>query len=467
MAIKTTVKPVPRAPKSPHGLWSTTGVFALASMGYVVGLNNIWQFPYHAAQYGGGAFVFFYVLFLGLLGLPLMMAQVMLGRLVRMSPVNTVATLVKRHRLSPRWVGFGWLAVVTGFLVLSYFSVIAGWTVAYVVRALSGTLYGLTSDGAGAVFSSLVRDPEKQLFWHSLFIIMTLLVVARGVRHGLEPVMRYAVPLMLGLFVVLMIYSSSVGALAQAAGVLLVPDFNRLTGDGILTALGDAFFSLGLGTGVMMMYGAYLPAHASVARVSALVVGADILVGILAGFVVLPLLFDAGSDLVGGAELVFQAVAVAFDPLPLGGMLRVLFFILLALVAWLSAIALIEPLVAWLVESREISRARAVLYCGGVLWLLGLMMILSFNYWKFSFSVLGQTKSLGLLDILVILTSNVMLPITAILSSLFAGWALTSAMTQEAMALRSPCTYDIWLWLVRVVVPLSLLLVLFNMRLFL
>lgn len=467
MAIKTTAKPAARVPKSPHGLWSSPGVFALASMGYVVGLNNIWQFPYHAVQYGGGAFVFFYVLFLGLLGLPLMMAQVMLGRLVRMSPVNTVATLVKRHRLSHRWAGFGWLAVVTGFLVLSYFSVIAGWIVAYVVRALSGSLYGLTNDGAGAVFSSLVRDPEKQLFWHSLFIIMTLLVVARGVRHGLEPVMRYAVPLMLALFVVLMIYSSSVGALAQAAGALLIPDFNRLTGDGILTALGDAFFSLGLGTGVMMMYGAYLPAHASVARVSAIVVGVDLLVCILAGFVVLPMLFDAGSDVVGGAELVFQVVAVAFDPLPLGGIVRVLFFVLLALVAWLSAIALIEPLVAWLVESRDISRVRAVLYCGGVLWLLGLMMILSFNNWKFSFSVLGQTKSLGLLDILVILTSNIMLPITAILSSLFAGWALTSPLTQEAMALRSPCTYDIWLWLVRVVVPLGLLLVLFNMRLFL
>ncbi len=467
MAIKKTAKPIPRAPKSAHGLWSTPTVFALASVGYVVGLNNIWQFPSHAAQYGGGAFVFFYVLFLGLLGLPLMMAQVMLGRLARLSPVNAVATLVKRHRLSHRWLGLGWLAVLAGFLVLSYFSVIAGWIVAYVVRALSGALYGLTSDGAGAVFASLVRDPEKQLFWHSLFIIMTMLVVARGVRHGLDPVVRYAVPLMLGLFVVLMIYSSSVGALVQAAGALLVPDFNRLTGDGILTALGDSFFSLGLGTGVMMMYGAYLPAHASVARVSAVVVGMDVLVGIVAAFVVLPLLFNTGSELVGGAELVFQVVAVAFDPLPLGGIARLLFFILLALVAWLSAIALIEPMVAWLVESREISRARAALYCGALLWLLGLMMILSFNYWKFSFSVLGQTKSLGLLDILVILTSNIMLPISAILSSLFAGWALSSSLTQEAMALRSPCTYDIWLWSVRVLVPLCLLLVLFNMRLFL
>lgn len=467
MVIKKTAKPVPRPPKSPHGLWSSPSMFVLASIGYVVGLNNIWQFPAHAAQYGGGAFVFFYMLFLGLLGLPLMMAQVMLGRLVRMSPVNTVTTLVKRHRLSRRWLGFGWLAVVAGFLVLSYFSVIAGWIVAYVVRALSGTLYGLTSDGAGAVFVSLVRDPEKQLFWHSLFIILTMLVVARGVRHGLEPVVRYATPLMLGLFVVLMIYSCGTGAVLQAASVLLVPDFNRLTGDGIITALGDAFFSLGLGTGVMMMYGAYLPAHASVARVSAVVVGMDALVGIVAALMVLPLLFNTGSELLDGTELVFQALTVAFDPLLLGGVARLLFFILLALVAWLSAIALIEPMVAWLVESREISRVRAVLYCGAILWLLGLMMILSFSYWKFSFSVLGQTKSFGLLDILVILTSNIMLPITAILSALFAGWALSSSLTQEAMALRSPCTYDIWLWSARVVVPLCLLLVLFNMRLFL
>ena len=464
--IKTTA-PLPRAPKSMHGLWSSPTMFVLAAAGCVIGLNSIWRFPYHAAQYGGSAFIFFYVLFICLLGIPLLMAQLLLGQVERKSPINGIAALIRRGRLTQRWKIVGWLAVISGFLVLSYFSVVGGWMLAYVLRALSGALYGLTVDGAGELFSTLMRDPEKQLFWYSLFLVMTLVVVARGVRHGLEAVARYAVPGMIGLLAILAIYSASVGAFSQAAAALLVPDFNRLSGEGILTALGDAFFSLGLGTGMMIMYGAYLPPQVSIARVAAIVVAADVLAAVLGAFVVLPLMFDAGGELAGDAVLVFQVMAVAFDPLPLGGVMRTLFFVSLVLVTWMSCIALLEPVVAWLVESRNLSRTRAVLICGAVLWLLGLMLILSFSYWKFSFSVFGESKSFGMFDVLSILTTNMVLPISAIFSALFVGWALTSHMTRASMALRSPCTYDIWLWLVRVGVPVWLLVILFNTRLFL
>ena len=463
--IKTTVL-LPRAPKSMHGLWSSPTMFVLAAAGGVIGLNSIWRFPYHAVQHGGGAFIFFYVLFICLLGIPLLMAQLLLGRLERKSPINGIAALIRRGRLTQRWMVLGWLAIMSGLLVLAYFSVVGGWMLAYVLRALSGALYGLTVDGAGELFSTLMRDPEKQLFWYSLFLIMTLLVVARGVRHGLEAAVRYAVPGILGLLVILAVYSASVGAFSPAAAALLVPDFNRLSGEGILTALGDAFFSLGLGTGVMIMYGAYLPPQASIARVATMVVAADVLAAVLGAFVVLPLMFDAGGEPAGDAVLVFQVMAVAFDPLPLGGVMRVLFFVLLVLVAWMSCIALLEPVVAWLVESRNVSRTRAALMCGALLWLLGLMLILSFGYWKFAFSIFGEIKSFGMFDVFSILTTNMLLPITAILSAIFAGWALTSSMTRASMALRSPCTYDIWLWLVRVGVPLWLLVVLFNARLF-
>jgi NSS family neurotransmitter:Na+ symporter len=394
------------------------------------------------------------------------MSQVMLGRLVRVSPISGVGALVKRMRLSHRWLVLGWLSVIAGFLVLSYYSVIAGWMLAYVARATSGALYGLTADGAGALFSSLVQDPEKQLFWHSLFIAMTMLAVVRGVRHGLEPVIRYVVPAMLGLLVVLVIYSASVGAFGRAVDALIVPDFTRLTGEGILVALGDAFFSLGLGAGAMMMYGAFLPENVSIARLSVAVALLDTAAAVLGGLVVLPLLFDGGNELVGGVGLVFQVIAVAFDPLPLGGLMRSLFFTMLVLVAWMSAIALIEPVIAWLVETREITRFRAAMLSGIVLWQIGVVMILSFNYWKFSFSILGQEKALGLLDITLIITSNLMLPACGILFAVFAGWALTTHMTREAMAMRSPCAYDIWLWLTRLAVPAGLLLILFNMRLF-
>ena len=463
--IKTS--PLARAPKSVHGLWSTPGMFVLAAAGYVIGLNSVWRFPYHAVQYGGGAFIFFYVLFIGLLGIPLLMAQILLGRLERKSPVPGIAALVRRGRLAPHWRVLGWSAMIGGLLVLSYFSVIGGWMLAYVLRAGSGALYGLTVDGAGELFSNLVRDPEKQLFWYSVFLAMILLVAARGVRHGLEAVARYAVPGIMGLLTILAVYSASTGAFSQAATALLMPDFNRLSGAGILMALGDAFFSLGLGTGAMMMYGAYLPPQASIAKVAVTIVAVDVLAAMLGAFVVLPLMFDAGGELVGDAVLIFQVIAVAFDPLPLGGVMRTLFFVLLVVVAWMSCIALIEPMVAWLVESRNLSRARAALMCGAVLWLLGLMLILSFSYWKFAFSLWGQTKSFGMFDVFSVLTTNMVLPVTAVLSAVFVGWVLTSHLTRTSMALRSPCTYDIWLWLVRVGVPAGLLLVLLNGRLFL
>jgi NSS family neurotransmitter:Na+ symporter len=467
------VTPPPRAAAAPrpakvvHGLWSSPAIFVLAAVGYTIGLNSIWQFPYHAAHFGGGAFVFFYLLFVGLFGLPLLMAQTMLGRLARLSPPSGMAALVRRAHAPRHWKWLGGLAVAAGFLVLAYYGVVGGWLVAYLLRAASGALHGLTSDGAGVQFNALVADPEKQLFWHSLFLAATMLVVARGVRNGLEPVARVAVPALLGLLLVQAGYSAATGAFLRTASALFAPDFTHITSEAVLTALGDAFYSVGFGTAVMFMYGAYLPAEASIARTTAMVTLVNTGAALLGALVVLPLLYDSGSDLVGGVELVFQVVAVSFDSLPFGAVMRTTLFVLLLLVAWLSCIALVEPAVAWLVERRGIGRWRAAFYCGALLWALGVAMILSLNYWKFTFSLLGVVKTLGLFDIVVILTSNILLPVTSLACAVFAGWVLSMHMTREAMALRSPCTYDIWLWTLRLGVPAALLVVLLNTRLFL
>ncbi|MHB8348280.1 MAG: sodium-dependent transporter [Acidiferrobacterales bacterium] len=453
--------------RSVHGLWSSSERFVLAASGFTISLNNIWQFPYHVVQYGGGAFISVYVIFMLLLGLPLFAAQLMLGRLTRLSPVNAMRDLIRRTRSSRAWLSLGMLIAVAGLLILSWYSVIAGWLLAYVVRSVAGLLGNLNTETAANEFSSFVSDPERQLFWHSLFMVMTLSVVAGGVRHGIEAVSRIVVPALLVLLAVLVVYAAIYGDIVHSVAFFVTPDFLKLSGRGVLTALGDAFFSLGLGAGAMMIYGAYLPGHTHIPRTALIVVLIDIAAAVMAGMVILPVLYAAGAMPTQGPALIFRALPVSFDVLPLGDLMQAVFFVFLALVAWMSSVALAEPAVTWLIESRHMSRLRASMVCGIGAWLLGIVTILSFGAWKFSFRFLGLTESFGMFDGLQILTSGFIMPVIGVLSAVFAAWVLSTAMTREALATRSRCTYDAWLWLTRLAVPAWLLIVAFNMRIFL
>jgi NSS family neurotransmitter:Na+ symporter len=442
-------------------------MFVLASAGFVVGLKNFWQFPHHLALYGGSAFLFAYLVFLLLLGVPMLMTQIMLGRLGRASPITGFVALTRRAHAAPFWKWTGVVSVLAGFLVYAYYNVVAGWILAYTARAASGTLSGLTTDGAGSVFMALVTDPEKQLFWHSLFVLLTLLTVASGVRAGLERVIRYVVPLIFLLLLLFVGYAAGSGSFRLGAEYFLRTDFPQLGTDGVLVAMGDAFFSLGLGVGTIMMYGAYLPQNGPAFRLAFYVVLADLVAGVLAGFAVFPVLFAGGGLSAAGPGLVFQSLIVAFDPLPLGALMLTILFLLLTLVAWTSTIGLAEPVVAWLVESRKISRARAAVWTGAAAWAIGVVCILSLNHWAFSFSFLGVTRTLGLFDILILFTSFVLLPLVGLALALFAGWVLRPEVTREALAIQSPCMHDVWLWLNRLVIPLMLVILLFGIRLFL
>jgi len=456
-----------RTTRSIHGSWSSSGTFLLASVGFAIGLKNVWQFPHHLALYGGSAFLFVYLLFLLVLGVPLLMTQIMLGRLGRAAPEQALAMLARRAKARQLWRWLGIASVLAGFLVLSYYNVVAGWILAYAARALSGALDGLTAEGAASVFTAFVRDPEKQLFWLSLFVLLTLLPLAVNLRVGLERVVRYAVP---GIFVLLLLlvgYAAASGSFTLGVEYFLRTDFSQLGGEGLLVALGDAFFSLGLGVGTFMMYGAYLSEQGPLFRHALIIVVAEALAGVLAAFTVFPVLFAGGGLSAEGPGLVFQSLTVAFDALPLGSLMRAVLFVLLALVAWLSTLGLAEPCVAWLVERRGLTRPRAVLWTGAASWLLGVIVILSVNRWAFSFSILGITRTLGLFDVLILVSSFVFLPLVGLLLAIFAGWVLRPETTREALAIESPCIHDVWLWLNRLVIPLMLVLLLFGIRLFL
>ncbi len=446
-----------------HAQWSSRWAFILAATGSAVGLGNIWKFPYMAGEGGGSAFVLVYLVCVVLIGVPIMMAEVLIGRRGRRSPINTMRKLAADEHANPAWQYLGWMGVITGFLILSYYSVIAGWTLAYVFRTASGMFRAATADGVGSLFADFVSDPEKLLAWHTIFMALTVGVVARGVEQGLEKAVKFLMPALFILLVALVGYAMGTGAFAQGADFLLRPDFSKLTPGGVVGAMGQAFFSLSLGMGAIMIYGSYLPQDSSIAGTSFTIALADTAVALLAGLAIFPIVFANGLEPAQGPSLIFQTLPIAFGQMPGGTFWGTLFFVLLVFAAWTSAISLIEPVVAWLTETRGLNRVSSATLVGSLTWLLGIVTILSFNRWAFSFNFLGVEKSSGAFDILDILTSNIMLPLGGILIALFAGWSMSRAHSRDELAIRWGFLYGLWRLLIRFVSPVLVAVVLFQL----
>jgi len=442
------------ATTSIHGMWTTRLAFILAATGSAVGLGNIWRFPYTAGEYGGGAFVLVYLLCVAAIGIPIMMAEIMLGRCGRQSPINTMRTLAQREGRHPAWQLLGWMGIVTGLLILSFYSVIAGWTMAYTVRSASGVFLNIDTAGANAVFGALTGDAERLLAWHTIFMVMCVFVIARGVAGGLEKTVRFLMPALFLLLVLLVIYSFSTGSFAQAADYLFTPNFSKLSGAAVLSAMGQAFFSLSLGMGAIMIYGSYLHSDASIGNNSLIIAGMDSLVAILAGLAIFPILFANGMQPEQGSGLVFKVLPIAFGNMPGGVLFSTLFFVLLVFAAWTSAISLLEPVVAWLVENLGLSRVRAAVSAGVSVWLLGVACLLSLNEWS-DITIFGK----GFLDLFDFLTANILLPLGGLLIAVFSGWVLSRAASVDELAMGEGLAYRLWRMLIRYVAPLAVAVV--------
>ena len=448
------------ATNSIHGMWSTRLAFILAASGSAVGLGNIWRFPYTAGEYGGGAFVLVYLLCVGMIGLPIMMAEIMLGRRGRQSPITTMRTLAREEGRSSAWQLLGWMGIISGFLILSFYSVIAGWTMAYAFRAAGGWFRGIDVTAAGDMFNGLVGDPERLLAWHTIFMVMVVLVVARGVAAGLEKAVRFLMPALFLLLLAMVGYGIQAGDFGGAVTYLFAPDFAELqgkAGEAILSAMGQAFFSLSLGMGAIMIYGSYLKGDASIAHNTLIVAGLDTLVAILAGLAIFPIVFANGLAPDSGPGLIFQTLPIAFGEMPGGALFGALFFVLLLFAAWTSAISLLEPLVAWLVENLSFSRVRASVLAGITVWLLGIVCLLSLNAWS-EIKIFGK----GFLDLFDYLTANILLPLGGVLIAVFAGWLLSRSSSVDELQLGEGLAYRIWRLLIRYVAPIAVAIVLLN-----
>jgi NSS family neurotransmitter:Na+ symporter len=453
-----------------HGQWSNRLMFILAATGSAVGLGNIWKFPYIAGENGGGAFVLVYLICIAIIGIPIMMAEILIGRRGRQSPINTMSALAKVEGATPYWKLLGWGGVLAGFLILSYYSVIAGWAMAYIFRAAGGMFNAVDADGIQTIFSDLVGSSERLLAWHTIFMVLSIGVVARGVRHGLEKAVRVLMPALMLLLIILVGYAATAtDAFMDGVRFLFNPDFNKLfhqcelidgvedcvfSAEPLLVAMGHAFFTLSLGMGAIMVYGSYMPQSSSIAS-SAIAIGIlDTLVALLAGLAIFPLVFANGLEPGAGPGLIFQTLPLAFGAMPGGQLFGALFFILLLFAAWTSAISLVEPAVAWLVENRGFSRMRAAIIIGVLVWLLGIGTVFSFNLW-------AEVKlfDMTFFELLDYLTANIMLPLGGLLIAAFAGWQMHRSSTMDELAIGDGVRYAVWHNVIKYVTPVAVVLV--------
>jgi len=443
---------MPRIRQSIHGEWSSRWTFMLAATGSAVGLGNIWRFPYLTAENGGGAFVLIYIACVAIIGIPVMMAEIMIGRRGRQSPINTMETLAIEAGDNPHWKWLGWFGVVAGFLILSYYSVIGGWTLSYVVYTANNDFFNVTADGVNSIFTNLVSSPGTLIAWHSVFMLVTIVVVARGVKGGLEIAVKFMMPALFIMLLILVGYSTTTGEFGHAIEYLFTFDFDTVSKNPsgiILAAMGQAFFSLSLGMGAIMVYGSYLPSNVSIFKASVGIAIADTLVAVLAGLAIFPIVFAYNMEPNEGSGLIFKTLPIAFGQMPGGIFFGSMFFLLLAFAAWTSAISLVEPAVAWLVENRNMKRRYAASYVGIACWFLGLLTVFSFNslsdFHPFEFidrfGELGKKNMFNLIDGL---TSNVMLPLGAIFVAVFAIHIMSKEATRDELDLGDGLGYKIW-----------------------
>ena len=439
-----------------HAQWSSRMGFVLAATGSAVGLGNIWKFPYMVGESGGAAFVLVYLACIFLIGLPILVSEWLLGRRGQKNPVNTMRDLAEKNNANKAWVLVGISGVLGAFLILSFYSVIGGWSLFYIKDAIVSNFAGQDADGISAIFGGLLASPATLIVWHSLFMLLTIGIVARGVTKGLEGATTILMPALAILLLVLVGYGATTSGFAQAVTFMFSPDWSQLTGSVILAALGHAFFTLSLGMGIMMAYGSYMGESMDLLKTARTVVIMDTVIALAAGMAIFPIVFAEGLDLSSGPGLIFVTLPLAFGNITGGWFVGVAFFILLTFAAITSAISLLEPVVEFVEERTPLSRATSTLVSGAAAWALGLLALLSFN-------LLGDFLIFGLniFDLLDQITSKFMLPLTGLGGILFVAWHLDKESVRQELNLD---IYDFSLWnlITRFIAPVAVLVVFFT-----
>lgn len=447
--------------------WSSSLMFFAAAIGSAVGISNIWKFTYVAGENGGGAFVLIYLLAIAFVALPALSAEFLIGRRGGASVEKTMENLAARDGINRAWRYYGLMAVLGAFLALGFYSVVAGWTVDYFVVSLFSSFEGVTIEGSAEALNAMLSNPQRMMASQFVFVALTTAVVAAGVRQGLERALKWMTPGLFVILIVLLAYALVEGDFSAALKFMFVPDFRQINAHTVLMAVGQAFFSLGIGLGVLMTVAAYMDQKTSILKAAAVVAFADGFVALLAGMCIFPIVFANQLSPAEGPGLIFATLPVAFGQIPGGAVVGPLFFLLMAFAALTSAITILETMVAWGEDYSGFSRLKISLTCGVLLWITGLGTVFSFNIWSEVRPVawipaLSDKTIFGVLDYIV---SNLMMPIGGVAVAVLAGWSLSRSSTVKELATGDGGLYNCWRFLVRYLVPVAIgLLFLVNLR---
>lgn len=450
---------------APRATWSSRPAFLLATIGGAVGLGNLWRFPFIAGENGGGGFVIIYLAFVLLLGLPVLAGEMLLGRRGHKSAIHSINDIVSSESANPLWRAIGWLSILVPFIALTYYAVVAAWSLDYLLLAARDAFSGFSAQTSSEAFERQIDRPLHQALLHGTFIAATAWAIARGVNEGIEKLSSIIMPALFVMILALVGYGLVAGDFSGALAFLFAPDFSAITARSVLIALGQALFSVGIGAGLMITYSSYMPRTFSLRESATVVCIGDTIVAILAGLAIFPIVFASGLDAAEGPGLIFVTLPIAFGSMPGGHIMGTLFFLLLLFAAYTTALAMLEPTVAWLEEKVPGQRKALTAAAGFATWVLGLGSVLSFStladFQPLAF--LGVELNLfGLADFTV---ANIILPVNALLIAGFCGWALRPKTVGEEFANDSPRWRTWWRLTNRYLAPLAIGIVLLDLLL--
>ena len=427
-------------------VWNSKIGFLLAATGSAMGLGNVWRFPYITGANGGAAFVLIYFIIVFSIGVPVMLAEFAVGR---SSKLNAVGAFKKLK--GGKWPVVGWIGIIAGFIILSYYSVIAGWTIKYFISSFTGLIS--PNVNTTTYFNQFTSNGLQNIFFQAIFILITIYVVYLGVEKGIETWSKILMPILILILLLLVIRGVSLPGAPDGIRFYLNPNFSEVTGRTILAALGQAFFSLSLGMGAMITYGSYIPKEISLPKSAFIVTFLDMLLALLAGFVIFPTAFTFGIEPGAGTGLIFITLPSIFALMPFGQIWSALFFLLLFIAALTSAIGLLEVSVVYVKDERNWSRKKAALALGTMAFIIGVPSALSNG--TISLNLFGMQ----FLDAMDYLSSNILLPLGGIFVTLFVGWVIKDTALKE-INLEGKFKFEkSWIWICRTIAPISIFLI--------
>ena len=438
-----------------RGFTSNIGAI-LAAAGGAVGLGNIWRYPYMLGQNGGGAFLLVNLLFVLMIGIPLMMTEFVIGRRTQSNVVGAYKKLERKKG----WAAIGYFSILAAVLIYAFYSVVAGWTLNYIVLACTNRLSGLTPNEVADAFASFTAGSFWPLLYQLCFLIITALVISFGVQKGIEKISKILMPVLFILLLLMVVRSLTLPGAKEGLEFLFKPDFSKLTGEGVLGALGQSFFSLSLGMGAMVTYGSYIRKEDSLFKTSLWISICDLMVAVLAGVVIFPAVFSFGMDPAGGQQLVYVVLPNVFNSMPMGGLFAAVFFLLLGIAALTSTISLQEIIVAFNVEELHWSRRKSSIISMISIFVIGIFCTLSFGPIK-HWTLFDRT----IFDLFDLVTASYLMPIGALATTIFLGWFYPKVEVKDEItnggALKGRL-FELYYFILRFVAPIALIVILLS-----